>query len=193
MQIYLIRHGQTDLNKDHRLQGRQGLPLNAEGIRQAEGLKEALRGIEFDEIISSPQQRAVQTAEIASGKKAVMDERINVFDLGTADGLPIKEVKTVKGGLVPDPKIYSGVEKVSDYLKRITEFMGELMAKYCAKPDAKVLICGHKCTTGAISALIEGMPEDKNFLRLSCENGKVKVLDAQKLALESGEVKGFDM
>ncbi len=34
--IYVLRHGQTDLNKEGRLQGRRGLPLNHYGIQQME-------------------------------------------------------------------------------------------------------------------------------------------------------------
>nr|WP_010173522.1 histidine phosphatase family protein [Bacillus coahuilensis] len=37
--IYVIRHGQTDLNKERKLQGRMGLPLNEYGIHQANVLK----------------------------------------------------------------------------------------------------------------------------------------------------------
>jgi len=61
--IYIARHGQTDRNAQGRLQGRQGLPLNAYGMQQTEALRERLRGISFDFVFSSPQERAVQTAE----------------------------------------------------------------------------------------------------------------------------------
>ena len=182
MEIYLIRHSQTDLNKEHRVQGRNGLPLNSEGIKQAKKLSEKLKGIKFDEIYSSPQERAVQTAEIVTGTKPKTDERINVFDLGSADGILVSEMKTALNGLIPDPEVYTGVEKVADYLDRIADFVVELMMKFKSKPDAKVLVCGHKCTTGAISAYVEGMPKDKNFLKLSVPNGEVKIvhLDLEK-------------
>ena len=176
MEIYLIRHGQTDLNKEHRVQGRKGLPLNEEGIKQAKMLSGKLAGIQFDEVYSSPQERAVQTAEIATGRKPKLDDRIDVYDLGSADGMLVSEVKTAENGLIPDPKIYSGVEKIADYLDRIADFVVELMEKFKDKPDAKVVVCGHKCTTGAISAYVEGMPKDKNFLKLSANNGEVKIV-----------------
>ena len=177
MKIYLIRHGQTDLNKEHRVQGRKGLPLNEEGKRQAQSLAEKLAGVEFDEIFSSPQERAVQTAEIVTGKAPKTDERINVYDLGSADGLLVSEVKTVLNGLIPDPNVYSGVEKMADFLDRIADFVVDLMIRFKDKPDAKVLVCGHKCTTGAITAYIEGTPKDKNFLKLAVSTGEFKVLD----------------
>lgn len=82
--IYVVRHGQTDLNKERRMQGRSGLPLNENGLDQAETLREKLQKINFDFVFSSPQERAVQTAEIVTGKKAVTDARLDVFDLGEA-------------------------------------------------------------------------------------------------------------
>ncbi|SDC66623.1 probable phosphoglycerate mutase [Shouchella lonarensis] len=71
--IYVIRHGQTDLNKEGRMQGRQGLPLNETGIEQAESLRDQLKHITFDSVYASPQERAIQTAEIATGTSAVID------------------------------------------------------------------------------------------------------------------------
>lgn len=82
--IYVVRHGQTDLNKEGRLQGRAGLPLNEQGIEQAKCLRDNLKDIKFDYIFSSPQERAIQTAEIATGIKVIIDERLDVFDLGEA-------------------------------------------------------------------------------------------------------------
>lgn len=78
--IYVIRHGQTDLNKEGKLQGRQGLPLNEIGVEQALCLKESLKDIQFDHVFSSPQVRAIQTAELATGLMVTVDERlISVF------------------------------------------------------------------------------------------------------------------
>ena len=84
--IYVIRHGQTDLNKERKMQGRMGLPLNEYGIEQAQRLRDELKDINFDFVFSSPQERAVQTAEIVTGgHKATIDERLDVYDLGGAD------------------------------------------------------------------------------------------------------------
>lgn len=54
--IYVVRHGQTDLNKERRLQGRLGLPLNEVGINQAELLRDKLKNTKFDYVFSSPQE-----------------------------------------------------------------------------------------------------------------------------------------
>lgn len=122
--IYVIRHGQTDWNKERRMQGRRGLPLNDHGIEQAHSLRDALNGIRFDHVFSSPQERALQTAEIVSGRSPVIDERLNVIDLGEADGVLLEELKRV--GPLPDPEIYKGIEDPKALVRRVFHFMNEL-------------------------------------------------------------------
>ncbi|TQR19987.1 histidine phosphatase family protein [Psychrobacillus vulpis] len=166
--IYVIRHGQTDLNKEGKLQGRLGLPLNEYGIKQAESLRSELKNIAFDYVFSSPQKRAIQTAEIATGRKAIIDARLDVFDLGGADRLKKSEV--IMFGGVPDSSVYEGVEEIDSYIKRVFDFMQELEGEY-SKKELNILISGHKCTTGCIGAYFEGIPEDGNILRMSSSNG----------------------
>ncbi len=77
----MIRHGQTDLNKECKMQGRMGLPLNEFGVHQAKVLEEKLKNVRFDLVFSSPQERAVKTAEIVTRSQVTVDDRLNVFDL----------------------------------------------------------------------------------------------------------------
>ena len=70
--VCLIRHGQTNWNVEGRMQGREEVPLNENGIAQAKeaalGMKAACDaiGLRFNKIISSPLERAVDTAKIIS-------------------------------------------------------------------------------------------------------------------------------
>lgn len=61
--IYLVRHGQTDYNARHLLQGRLDVPLNETGLAQARESAEKLKDIPFQKIYYSPLKRARQTAE----------------------------------------------------------------------------------------------------------------------------------
>ena len=67
MRMYITRHGQTDWNINHRLQGRTDIPLNALGKAQAVTCGEALQGVGIELIITSPLSRAYETAEIIRG------------------------------------------------------------------------------------------------------------------------------
>ncbi|WP_053365660.1 histidine phosphatase family protein [Bacillus sp. FJAT-27245] len=172
--IYIIRHGQTNLNKEHKMQGRMGLPLNEHGIEQAKALRERLKNIDFDFVYSSPQERAVQTAEIVSGKRANLDDRLDVFDLGEADRLHINEVKMT--GPLPDSSVYQGVEDPNRFVKRVFSFMEELESQY-GKEELNILISGHRCTTGCIGAYFEGIPTDGNLLKFSSDTGDYKTFN----------------
>jgi uncharacterized phosphatase len=172
--IYVIRHGETDLNKERKLQGRMGLPLNDNGIKQAKALRERLQNIKFDLVFSSPQQRAVQTAEIVTGINPVKDGRLDVFDLGEADRLHVNEVKMA--GPLPDSSVYKGIEDPDEFVKRVFSFMNELENQHGIR-ELNILIAGHRCTTGCMGAYFEGIPSDRNILKFSSNTGDYKTYE----------------
>ena len=85
MDIYLIRHGETDWNKTKRLQGVTDIPLNAYGIELAEKTAEGLKDVPFDRIYTSPLIRAKETAQIILGTRQIPlleDPRIKEIGFG---------------------------------------------------------------------------------------------------------------
>lgn len=69
--FYFIRHGQTDWNKEHIMQGQTDIPLNEQGIMEANNAAELLKDISFASIAVSPLSRALKTAEIIAEKISV--------------------------------------------------------------------------------------------------------------------------
>lgn len=173
MNFYIVRHGQTRLNAEHRAQGRNGEPLNEVGIEQAKELKKKFDAekIKFDYIYSSPQERAIQTAKISTGENnIIIDNRLNVYDLGSADGMLMTDIKIT--GTVPDMDIYEGVERLEDYKERIYNFISEIIEKY-KNTDCNILIVGHKDSTGMLSAYFEGFKVETiydDYLKLASSN-----------------------
>ena len=53
MLIYIVRHGETDWNKEHKVQGAVDIPLNKYGIHLAEETADGLKNIRFDAAYSS--------------------------------------------------------------------------------------------------------------------------------------------
>ena len=95
-----IRHGVTDWNRQGRFQGLTDIPLNDEGISQAQAAARRLRDVRFDYVVSSPLIRAVKTAEIiaaASGKTVAIDAGLIECDFGSFEGRPISEVMKEHG------------------------------------------------------------------------------------------------
>ena len=89
MILYVIRHGETAWNKVRRLQGQTDIPLAEEGIRLAKETGIGMKDIPIDLVISSPLQRALQTAEcITEGRNIpiLTDERIQEISFGDWEG-----------------------------------------------------------------------------------------------------------
>ena len=177
MNLYVVRHGQTNLNLEHRLQGRIGLPLNETGIQQAQELRKKLEDVKFDIAYSSPQERAIQTVSIVSGinkDEIILDERLQPCDMGKADNMVIDENLHFEFGLLPVRSEYKGVENPEDFRARIKSFLDEIINKYKGK-DINIIIGGHKCTTGCIEGIINGFPENGDFFAISTKNGQYKL------------------
>lgn len=62
--LYLVRHGETEWNKNHTVMGQMDSPLTPEGVKQVETTAEELKDIHFDAIFSSDSPRTKRTAEI---------------------------------------------------------------------------------------------------------------------------------
>ena len=65
--IYLVRHGETELNRKKVYYGWTDVPLTLEGERQCTEVREKLKGIAFDQVITSPLLRTLNSTEIITG------------------------------------------------------------------------------------------------------------------------------
>lgn len=142
--IYVIRHGQTQLNSAHALQGRSNQPLNEVGEEQARkaGLRLAELGITFSHAFSSPLIRAVQTARlVAPGVPVVTDERLIEMDYGPYEGAdlrnPAPELVTFFSDFVHNPAP-DGMEQLSSVVARTGDFIEGLKGM-----EGNVLVSTH--------------------------------------------------
>jgi broad specificity phosphatase PhoE len=93
--VFLIRHGVTAWHAEGRVLGQRDIPLSQPGIAQAEEAAAALRGVKMAEVLSSPLQRAIQTAEIIgqeTGIQIARDPRLIDFQLGKWTGMTYADV-----------------------------------------------------------------------------------------------------
>jgi precorrin-2/cobalt-factor-2 C20-methyltransferase len=94
--VFLFRHGETDWNREGRVQGHADVPLNGTGIDQAEALVERLRPHRLEAIVSSDLARAWTTARIvadALGIPLLPDRGLRETNVGAAEGLLWAEAK----------------------------------------------------------------------------------------------------
>lgn len=105
--FYLVRHGETDWNLQHRVQGSSDIPLNETGRRQANHTARLLARRSFDAIYTSPLSRASETASIVAehlglGQPIDADAFVE-RNYGDAEGLTRKAIDARWGVNSPVP------------------------------------------------------------------------------------------
>lgn len=150
MKLYIIRHGETDWNKDKRLQGQSDTELNEYGIELAKITSDALKNIEFDYIFSSPLKRAYRTAEILKRDRnvdIVTDNRLKEIGFGINEGVPASEVTEDFHYFFDAPEKYvpaEGGETYEQLCARSRDFIDSVIIPLSEKePQSNVLITAH--------------------------------------------------
>ena len=156
--IYIIRHGQTELNRRQVLQGRSDAPLNETGIAQAQQMASALAGVVFCRVFSSPLRRAVQTARIvAPNVEPEMDERLIEMDYGPYEGTDLTalppEVRTFFSDFIHNPAP-AGMEPLSSVKRRAGSFLEDVKGL-----EGNILISTHAI---AMKGILEQLTPDSN-------------------------------
>jgi broad specificity phosphatase PhoE len=103
--ILLVRHGETDWNRERRFQGHADTPLNEAGRRQAGELAERLRDEGLTAVYTSPLRRAAETADIVAehlGLEAEELEALREIDVGDWQGLTVDDVRERFPGRLED-------------------------------------------------------------------------------------------
>jgi broad specificity phosphatase PhoE len=94
IQIYLVRHGETEWSATGQHTGTTDKPLTEAGRQQAESIRTILRKVSFSLVLSSPLSRAVETAQIAGlGSRVETREELREFSYGDYEGLTTQEIR----------------------------------------------------------------------------------------------------
>ena len=103
MRLVIVRHGETEHNRQQLALGRADVPLNETGRKQALALARALAAEQFAAIYASPLQRTLHTAQAiaaAHGIEVVADEGLIEMDVGEMDGLTFPVIRERFPGLL---------------------------------------------------------------------------------------------
>jgi phosphoserine phosphatase len=94
--IYLLRHGETEWNREQRAQGcSNDIPLSEVGIKQAESVAKRLKNEKIDVVFSSPLKRAYQTAKMIANihdKDVCINKEFLEINFGLWEGLNFQEI-----------------------------------------------------------------------------------------------------
>ncbi|MCY1700572.1 2,3-diphosphoglycerate-dependent phosphoglycerate mutase GpmB [Lelliottia sp. SL45] len=185
LQVYLVRHGETQWNAERRIQGQSDSPLTAKGEQQAWQVAERARNLGITHIIASDLGRTQQTARIiaeACGCDIILDPRLRELDMGVlekrhVDSLTEQEEgwrRTLVNG-TEDGRIPEG-ESMQELSVRVQAALAD-----CLKLPAgsRPLLVSHGIALGCLVSTILGLPAYAER-RLRLRNCSISRIDYQE-------------
>ena len=174
-----MRHGKTDWNLLHKLQGKTDIPLNDMGRQMARDARERYKDIHFDVCFSSPLLRARETAELVlEGRDVpvIIDDRLAEMGFGIYEGTEevFEKPECPVRVLFFNPEKYEavgGAESLESLIKRTSEFLDEV-AMPLVNEGKDVLILGHGAMNSAVIGNIRHK-ELRDFWAEGIENCKL--------------------
>ena len=169
MKITLVRHGQTDMNRNNIIQGRMNNLLSDEGRKQCLELKKKLLKKHFDFCYMSPLVRTVETAMILVGDRVytIRDDRLLERDMGELEGCQWKNYDPVKYWDVSLNCSDKGVESVSSIYERCRDFLNYIIKKH---PQKDILVVTHAAPLRVIRKMLLREKIDGNLYDISIGN-----------------------
>jgi broad specificity phosphatase PhoE len=148
--FYLVRHGETDWNKQKILQGHTDIPLNTTGEQQAKELGQTLKNVSFDLAFSSDLLRTKKTAELIILEKKLHVETTKLLREKTFGHLEAKPLdvffahtevmRKMKKAERLKHRIAEGIESDEEVTTRLITFLRETAVAY---PGKTVLVVTH--------------------------------------------------
>jgi probable phosphoglycerate mutase len=160
MRVFLARHGETEWNVEHRLQGKSDIALTARGRAQAMALAERLAHVPLDAIYTSTLRRTFDTAAplaallgLVAEPRPELDELSHGILEGRTANDPDPEVQRLWTERRNDPLGFHapGGETYADLVARLTPFVAFLNARHAR---STVLVVGHRATNRVLRALL---------------------------------------
>ena len=161
--IILIRHGETDWNREQVFRGRIDVALNEVGVTQARAVQESLKDTEIDGIYSSPLSRAFETATIVDENRNVEvrgEEGLIDIDFGAWQGLSHQKVKEEYKDLYetwlaqPDLVTFPDGESLKEVRIRSMESLEEVIKN---NPGKTLALVSHRVVLKVLLCTILGL------------------------------------
>lgn len=202
MRLYIVRHGETDWNRIHRVQGRTDIPLNDYGRHLARETAEGMKDIRIDLGYTSPLLRAKETAQIILGDRDVPlyeDSRIEELSFGSYEGM-----RTAGGEKDAQSEAFNRFftdtanyipPRDAETVPQLYERTGDFLAEICAREDLRdksVLVSTHGAAMTALLNRIRGNLSVSEFWRdevpPNCSVTEVEIRDAKPRIIREGVI-----
>lgn len=203
MEIYIVRHGQTEWNKEKRLQGSTDIALTEKGVAMAIESGRNLRDTYFDRIYTSPLSRARVTAEGFGGGRDIpilIDDRLRELSFGSYEGHTLEELLAKDPTCTfqyffSDPTRYKAPadgETLEQLIDRASRFLTEEIEPLAKNPSiTRVMLVAHGAINKALMCHIRhhgvdefwsgGLQRNCNVIILDYSDQKYTVLDESRI------------
>jgi broad specificity phosphatase PhoE len=164
--ILLTRHGKTPRSEpEQHLGQRVDIELSANGRHAAERLRERLRDVPIDRVVSSSLRRAMETASTVAGDRVEVepDPRLMEMDYGEWEGLTYEQIderdRDRRRAWVLDPETLAtpGGESGADVARRVRGVLADLVS-WAGDDDRTALLVAHSTTNRVLLAVALGVP-----------------------------------
>jgi probable phosphoglycerate mutase len=174
VELWVVRHGETEWSASGKHTSRTDVPLTEQGRMRAERLRDYLKGIRFDAVLVSPMQRARETCEIAGlGGQAVVDEGLKEWDYGIYEGRTTAEIREEEPGW----SVWTSEIKGGETVEHVGERADGVIARALAAGGGagKVILFAHAHILRILAARWVGLPATDGAM-LALGTGSVSVL-----------------
>lgn len=163
--IVFVRHGETDWNREKRLQGSTGAPINDAGREQAKGLARLLWEVPLQAIYSSELPRALETASYVAGPHGLhvhTDSRLNEIHHGEWEGkfeadLPDPD-RYLRWRQDPSSVDLPGIEPLQSVHDRAVAAMKEILARHHEEQKGLVAVVSHQIVLALLKCYVLDRP-----------------------------------
>jgi broad specificity phosphatase PhoE len=175
LELWLIRHGETEWSASGKHTSRSDVPLTARGQRAARAIGQYLMGQEFSHILTSPRQRARETCSIAGySTRALVDENLAEWDYGDYEGRTTAEIRTEQAAW----SIWSGSVPGGESIEQVAERARKIIAR-AETIDSRVALFSHAHFLRILAATWIGLPAKAGSL-LALDTGSVSILGFER-------------
>ncbi|MFB5598058.1 MAG: histidine phosphatase family protein [Nitrosopumilaceae archaeon] len=196
--IIFLRHGQAKNNTERILAGRTpGIPLTANGIRQAKSIAKYIKPLKISAIYTSPVERALNTSQIVGKHNSLeykIDNRLIELDMGKFTGMPYDEIFSSHGNVFlkfyqGETEIaHNGVETFSQVKKRVLDMVDYVIKQH---PNQNVLLVTHMDPIKAmLSTILDLKPQ--SLFELIIANASLTIINEEQGKLSVSAINAMD-
>jgi len=170
-EIWLSRHGETEWSRDGRHTSRTDLALTSNGEADARRLGSRLADHSFSLVLSSPKQRALETARLAGfGDQVEVDDDLLEWDYGEYEGLSTAQIRADRPGWT----IWNGSPPGGEAVGQVSQRVRGVIDR-CGAAGGDALLFAHGHVLRVLAAVYLGLPPTEG-VRFSLDTATVSVL-----------------